>query len=154
MSMLENVHRFERLLTPSGDRVPIDAEMVRLIRALWALELETAGSCQNLGESISPGVSRVNHGGRRRHAHFYTGQAWLKMPVGDACTFLSLLGKTTVFRQRINRWTMPEAWEAFVYITMDDHGASPSTWAQVHFPRTQINEVTERLIDEQANRDR
>ncbi|MGI5204065.1 hypothetical protein ACQEU6_21105 [Spirillospora sp. CA-108201] len=146
------MHPSEQLATPEGDRVSIDTEMIPLIRALWAIRLRTAGCCQDLGESILPAAAWETCTGRRRHAHFYTGQAWLKMPKADACAFLSLVGTNPVFRERLNRWTMPDAWDSYVYITADEDGASLSTWAQVHFPRTQIAEVTDILTQERATR--
>ncbi|MFI0481754.1 hypothetical protein [Actinomadura sp. 9N215] len=153
MSRVDNQHESEPLVTPQNERVQIDLEMIPLVRALWALGLDTAGCCQNLGESVLwGGESDVKYGGRDRHALFYAGQAWLKMPTVDACGLLTVLARYPEFQDRLNRWTMPGAWECYVYLLADEGKVSPSPLAQVHFPQEQITEVTAVLTHEHEAR--
>ncbi|MFF0524088.1 hypothetical protein ACFYTC_35790 [Actinomadura nitritigenes] len=146
MPDLANIHPSRRLATPAGDEVDIDLDMIPLVRALWALGLSTAGCCQDLGASIRCGPRWATGPGRRRHADFYAGQAWLKMPADDARTMLDLLLRALPrTRERLNRWTRADAWDVFIYLVADGDSAVPSCWAQLHFPREHLKEVTTAL---------
>ncbi|MFD0903584.1 hypothetical protein [Actinomadura sediminis] len=145
MPDVENTHPSRRLTTPDGVTADIDLDMVPLVKALWALHLRTAGCCQDLGESIASGPGWAQGPGRQRHAAYYTGQAWLKMPVTDAQTMLGLLLSHPDMEQRLNRWTRPGAWEVFSYLVADEGRIVQSGWAQIHFPKAQIPEVIEHL---------
>jgi hypothetical protein len=148
MSDVANVHPSQRLVLPwdsDGEAVDIDVEVVPLVQQLWALGLQTAGCCQDLGESIITTESPTASAGRRRHAAFYQGQAWLKMPVDDAQHMLGILAKSPGFREQLRRWTHPDAWETYAYLLPTDDGVRMSSWAQVHFPNDQIGEVVELL---------
>ena len=119
--------------------------MVPLVQALWSLCLRTVGCCQHLGESIANGPGSAQRPERQRHAAFYTGQAWLKMPVSDAQRMLGILLRHPEMEQHLNRWTRPGAWEVFSYLVADEGKVVQSDWAQIHFPKTQIPEVVEHL---------
>jgi hypothetical protein len=152
MSDVENVHPCQRLTTPAGESVDVDNGIAPLVVTLWALGLQTAGSCQNLGESIAVGPDWSKGEGRLRRAAFYAGQAWLKMPADDGASMLSVLSELPKYRERFNRWTLPGAWESYVYLLASDDGVAPSRWAQIHFPAEQIGEVTEILSREDSRR--
>jgi hypothetical protein len=143
MSDLKQVHPTERLITPAGDAVDIDAEMVPLIRRLWAMGLQTKGSCQDFGESILHNGHRSTSpdDARQRFADFYRGQAWLKMPTEDATRLISIISGHPTFAHRLRRWTHPEAWMTIVYIFPGDDGADLANAAQLHFPRVQLPEL-------------
>jgi hypothetical protein len=138
MPDVKNVHRSERLITPDGAEVDIDVEMVPLIRQLWALGLPTAGCCQDLGESIVIG----NSPSRTRHADFYRGLAWLKMPLPAGCELLGYLAERPEYAERLRRWTHPQAWLAQVHLVPGESGTIELGHAQIHFPREQLDEVT------------
>lgn len=136
-----NIHPYERLTTPTGVQAEIDVEIVPLVKALWSLDLMTISSCQDFGEGVA-GQRAINH--RRSYYHgdefiaYYTGYAWLKMPLSDAQHLANtLLG--TAFRDIITqRWT-PDAWRLHVPLRYEEHqGITLTDTAQVHFPRIQI----------------
>ena len=143
---LTNVHPYERLTLPDGAEADIDLEMVPLVRALWAMNLETVACCQDLGESITAKSDWAGQG--RRHRAYLAGQAWLKMPTPDAQTMLGHLARSPVFAERFERWTHPEAWENYVYLLPgrdNNGGVQLSSRAQIHFPKPQIPEVVDAL---------
>lgn len=141
---LTNVHPYERLGLPDGGTAAIDVGMIPLVRTLWVMGLKTAACCQDLGESITAESDRAGRG-RRRHAAYLTGRAWLKMPTQDARTMLDHLAKSPIFAERFGRWTHPDAWENYVYLLPDQDGVQLSSWAQIHFPEAQITEVVNAL---------
>lgn len=148
MSDLIQVHPAERLVTPDGAEVDIDVEMVPLLQQLWAMGLQTKGCCQDFGDSIGNNGHRSTtpDDDRQRHATFYAGQAWLKMPLADAARLISAISDHPAFGQRVRRWTHPEAWMAIAYIFPDDNGVAELTKAaQLHFPRVQVPELVEAL---------
>ncbi|MFI0354232.1 hypothetical protein [Actinomadura sp. 9N407] len=139
-----NVHPYETLTLPDGGQADIDLDMVPLVRALWTLGLRTAGCCQDLGESVIA-ERRPEETGRRRHADYLLGRAWLKMPSPDAMSMLSLLAERPHFAERFGRWTHPDAWDNYVYLLPGENGTQLSPWAQIHFPKPQLAEVIEAL---------
>ncbi|MGI5206173.1 hypothetical protein ACQEU6_31955 [Spirillospora sp. CA-108201] len=143
---IANIHPSMALTTPAGDDVEIDLDMVPLVRRLWALGLRTGGCCQDLGASIRCGPGWATGPGRQRHADFYAGQVWLKMPAEDARAMLDMLARVLPqIKDRLSRWTRADAWEVFVYLVADERRVVPSCWAQIHFPKAQLLEVTEAL---------
>lgn len=147
MSDLMQVHRSERMTVPGGAEIDVDVEMVPLIRRLWDIGLRTNGCCQDFGESIlSNGhQSTTTDDDRARFVAFYRGQAWLKMPTGDAKWLISAICENPAFTERLTRWTHPEAWMNIVYIFPSDYSAALAKTAQLHFPRVQIPELVEAL---------
>lgn len=136
------LHPHEWLTTPDGARVEIDTGMVPLIREVWRLGFATTGCCQNLGESV------ITDGepGRERHARFYTGQAWLRMPLDDAQRLLGLVAEHEPWRERLVRWTHPDAWNAFVYLEPAGDGtAQLAPTAQILFPSRHLPALIELL---------
>lgn len=150
------IHPSKRLASPGGGQVDIDLAMIPLMRALWACGMRTLGCCQDLGESIEKNGhgSPVPARDRQRHADFYKGRAWLKMPMPDANQLIAILGADPVFASRVRRWTHPEAWQCTVYIFPTDDGhARPADAAQINFPTEQIDEVTALLTSKRRTGD-
>ena len=148
MSDLKPVHPTERLTSPLGEAIDIDAEMVPLIRRLWALGLQTKGCCQDFGESIMHNGHRSTSpdDARRRFADFFRGQAWLKMPTDDATRLISMISDHPIFGPRLKRWTHADAWMNIIYIFPASDGAvEPANAAQLHFPRLQLPELVTAL---------
>jgi hypothetical protein len=148
MSDLKPVHATDRLTTPLGEAIDIDAEMVPLIRRLWTLGLQTKDCCQDFGESLMHNGHRSASpdDARQRFADFYRGQAWLKMPTDDAIRLISMISDHPAFGPRLRRWTNPEAWMNIIYIfPRDDGGADLANAAQLHFPRLQPPELVTAL---------
>ncbi|GAA1539025.1 hypothetical protein GCM10009678_21640 [Actinomadura kijaniata] len=139
------VHPTEPLTAPDGTAVDVDVELVPLVRAVWAGGWVTAGSCQDLGDA----ADALRALGDRAPAHateafaaFYRGYAWLKMPRPDALAFLDALAATP-FRDRVTARWGPEAWRVDVAVRHDgDRGFTLAPTAHLHFPRTQIPELT------------
>lgn len=148
MPDLKPVHPTERLVIPGGGEIDIDVEMVPLIRRLWAMGLETKGCCQDFGDSILNNGHRSTSpdDARQRFADFYSGQAWLKMPTGDATRLISTISNHPTFAHRLKLWTHPEAWMNIVYIFPgNEGGADLANAAQLHFPRVQLPELVTAL---------
>ncbi|GAA4908279.1 hypothetical protein [Streptomonospora salina] len=142
---LMQIHPVERLVLPDGGEADIDAELVPLMRALWSLGLSTLGCCQDHGEAIGDNGHRspTSAQDRQRHADFYRGYVWLKMPNDDAKALVAILGEHPAFAHRVRRWTHPEAWMNIVYMFPEDEGggAELADAAQLHFPRSQLSEL-------------
>lgn len=84
------VHPFELLVTPDGDRVQIDRELVHLVQVLWDVGMRTLQSCEDVGASIYGGGWLYPRRRGLRYAAFWDGFAWLKMPVEDAERLVAL----------------------------------------------------------------
>lgn len=140
-----NIHAALRLKLPDGGEADIDVDMVPLIRTLWTMGLRTAGCCQDLGESVAVRPARTDEIGPGRHARYWKGQAWLKMPLDDALILLGKVNDHAGFPERLTRWTHPDAWESYAYLLPGDDGVRVSTWAQIHFPKQQLPELVKAL---------
>jgi hypothetical protein len=142
------IHPARTLVLPDGGRAEIDVAMVPVIQAFWGYGLRTLGCCQDLGESIEHNGhgSPVAPRHRQRHADFYQGRAWLKMPVPDANRLIAMLGQDPVFGIRVRRWTHPEAWQCTIWVfPTGDGDAAPASAAQINFPAAHIDDVVEFL---------
>lgn len=126
-------HPTKTLVDPGEGPVEIDVEMVPLIEALWDKGFTTILSCQDLGESIQAGGTAIPRHLWERHAGFYRGMAWLKVPADDGVRLME------VFRPLVR----PGEWLAQVPITPD----GLCSWASIHFPREQIDEAAALLMD-------
>lgn len=144
------IHPSVSLTAPDGSQVEIDTEMAPLIHALWALGLATTASCQDFGEGTA-GQRRANphtpeYGGDAFIA-YYTGYAWLKMPVSDARRLGKML-LSTEFHDRVALRWIPGSWRMHIPLVFDqDSGVTPEDTAQIHFPRNQITSLTAALED-------
>ena len=138
----------ERLTAPDGTIADIDAEIVPLVRALWRLGLATTSSCQDFGEGTA-GQRNANprpswYGGDAFIA-YYTGWAWLKMPVPDTLRLDNLMLGTD-FHDRVTRRWQHGSWRMHIPVTFDeDHGIGPDSAAQIHLLKDQVPELTRTL---------
>jgi hypothetical protein len=139
------IHPSQRLTAPGGEQVDIDTDMIPLVRALWSLNLKTTACCQDFGEGTAgqreTSPNRHRYGGDAFIA-YYTGYAWLKMPVPDARRLAeSLTG--TEFRDKVTqRWT-PGSWRMHVPLIFNEQSRIDlAETAQIHFPRQQIHALT------------
>jgi hypothetical protein len=139
------VHSVRRLSAPDGTQADIDAEIVPLVRALWALGLATTASCQDFGEGTA-GQRKADlypsrYGGDAFIA-YYAGWAWLKMPVPDAQRLATIL-LGTEFRDKVTRRWEPGSWRMHVPLIFEEaSGITLASTAQIHFPREQTAALT------------
>jgi hypothetical protein len=139
------IHPSQRLTAPDGPQVEIDTEIVPLVRALWALNLATTASCQDFGEGTA-GQRRANprpsrYGGDA-FIEYYTGYAWLKMPILDAQRLADILLGTEFHDSVTRRWESG-SWRMHVPLVFhEDRGIVLENTAQIHFPRKQIASLT------------
>ncbi|WP_020670156.1 hypothetical protein [Amycolatopsis nigrescens] len=139
------VHDTARLVTPGGGSVDIDVEMVGLVQRVWELNYSTFVCCQDLGESAGAIRNRDNHPPtyvEAGFAEYYDGFAWLKMPLDDGLDMLNRLTETS-FRERVTtRWT-PGSWRLHAPLITSQVGkVMVARAAHIHFPKTQITELT------------
>jgi hypothetical protein len=140
------IHPSQRLTTPDGMQADVDNDMVALVRALWSLDLRTTACCQDFGEGTAGQRATVPHPpryGGDAFIAFYTGYAWLKMPVPDAKLLADLLLGTEFHDEVTRRWTLG-SWRLHVpmVFTDDDSGIHLADDAQIHFPQEQISRLT------------
>ncbi len=131
-----------------GGLVDVDEAMVPVVKQLWAVGIHTEGCCQDFGESIERNGHRsdTSAADRERHAAFYRGQAWLKLPEADAVRLIAILGESPQFAERMRRWTHPEAWQNIIHIFPTDDGyARRAHAAQLTFPGEQLGTLLEVL---------
>jgi hypothetical protein len=139
------IHPAQRLTTPDGTRADIDTEIVPLVRALWALGLTTTASCQDFGEGTA-GQRQARHRPSRYGGDafiaYYTGYAWLKMPVPDAQSLANtLLG--TEFHDNVARRWESGSWRMHVPLVFDEsQGIGLEDAAQIYLPREQVVRLT------------
>jgi hypothetical protein len=139
------IHPVQRLTTPEGAEADIDTEIVPLMRALWAAGFVTTASCQDFGEGTAgqrAANPRTSRRGGDAFIAYYTGWAWLKMPVPGALRLANvLLG--TGFRDKVARRWEPGAWRMHVPLISGEDGViGPACTAQIHFPREQVLDLT------------
>jgi hypothetical protein len=124
-----------------GGQIDVDEAMVPLVQQLWAMDFKTEGCCQDFGESIERNGHRsdTSAADRQRHATFYHGQAWLKLPEMDAVRLIAILGTSPEFAERVRRWTHPDAWQSIIHIYPMSNGYARRAYtAQLTFPREQL----------------
>jgi hypothetical protein len=149
------VHPAQYLSAPDGTQADIDTEIVPLVRALWALGLTTTASCQDFGEGTAGQRKADQHPSRYGGDAFiayYTGWAWLKMPVPDAQRLVTLL-LATEFHDKVTRRWQPGSWRMHIPLVFEEgSGITPASTAQIHFPRAQTASLTRTLEHIPANR--
>jgi hypothetical protein len=149
-----NIHPCDRLTTPAGDVVDIDREIAPLVSALWKLGLTTLATCQDFGDGTA-GLRELEqrpprYGGDAFIA-YWRGYAWLKMPTNDATILLNALLNTALGDHVRNRW-QPESWRLHVPLIYEaGYGIDLAAATQIHFPRSQIAELTDVLADLHRN---
>jgi hypothetical protein len=73
---------------------------------------------------------------------YYTGYAWLKMPIPDAQRLANILLGTEFHDNVARRWE-PSSWRMHVPMVFDENrGIVLENAAQIHFPREQIASLT------------
>lgn len=139
------IHPSQRLTAPDGVQVDIDDDMVALVRVLWSLDLKTTACCQDFGEGTTGQREAIPHLSRYdgdAFIAFYTGYAWLKMPVSDATLLANLLLNTEFHNKVTQRWT-PSSWRLHVPMIFTAHREIDlADDTQIHFPREQIPRLT------------
>lgn len=122
-------------LTPPGEDEPagIDAGLADLIAALWGAGLTTITSCQDLGESIGDASPRK--------AAYWKGWVLLELPVADAKR-LAEQAAARMFGGKMPHWSEPDAWEVSAPVIMLGSRAILTGIVQVHFPVSQIDDLT------------
>jgi hypothetical protein len=134
-------------LTPlqSNEPVEIDNDMVPLVRALWARGWQTMACCQDDGEAVDAERrqgQRNEPTGHRGFIEYHKGWAWLKMPGTDTLSLLTELSEHEIFGPRIKiRWQRG-SWRIHIPIIYQDGQIGPSSYAQIYFPKEQIEELT------------
>jgi hypothetical protein len=145
------IHPYEYLTTPAGERVPIDVEMIPVIRQLWRLGFITTACCQDVGEATAA-VRVARHSepqgyGGNGFIAFHSGYALLKMPRDDARRLVTVIAAAPAFRDRVGKRWRAGSWRMTVPIICDDGSADLDVDALLHFPRTQLPELG-RALDE------
>lgn len=130
--MEKRVHTGVRVSMPDGHEVVIDQELVPLMKALWAMEFVTLMSCQDVGEAIDDGGTTIYS---ERHADYYRGRVWLKLPILDGQRLLRIVEAIpdSDFREHL-RGSTPECWTSTVYLWP----TGLADWVDIYFPRDQL----------------
>ncbi|MGI8334036.1 hypothetical protein ACRYCC_29135 [Actinomadura scrupuli] len=136
---ITDVHPAEELAAPEGETVPVDVELVPVIRALWALDLRTLMCCQDIGEAMAGGGIR-SMAEPARWSAFLAGHAWLKMPVDAGQALLARLDGTPEFSARLSA-KVAGGWYSAVWLSP----AGLAGHANLYFPRAQIPELAATL---------
>ncbi|MCW2929058.1 MAG: hypothetical protein JWM19_20 [Actinomycetia bacterium] len=139
------VHPAQRLTAPDGTQADIDAEIVPLVQALWALGLATMASCQDFGEGTA-GQRKISQRpsakGGDAFIAYYSGYTWLKMPTQDAQRLANILLDTEFHDNITLRWAQG-SWRMHIPVIFDKgQGIIPASTAQIHFPREQVPRLT------------
>lgn len=143
------IHPYERLITPYGEQVEIDIEMVPLVQALWARKLITVACCQDIGESAAGlrDPERTASSGHGGFVEYYCGYAWLKMPLRDGKFFLNALLGTSFHDYVTVRWKQG-SWRMHVpLVHSESNGIDLAEAAQLYFPRAQVAELADVLTN-------
>jgi hypothetical protein len=139
------IHPAQRLTAPDGTQADIDTEIVPLVRVLWALNLTTTASCQDFGEGTAgqrAANQRPSSYGGDAFIAYYTGYAWLKMPVPDALRLANILIGTE-FHDKVTRRWESGSWRMHVPAVFEENrGIILDSAAQIHFPRKQVASLT------------
>ncbi|MEU8799554.1 hypothetical protein [Spirillospora sp. NPDC048819] len=121
-------HPTQPMTTPDGDTVNIDVEMVPLVVELWRLGYVTKVACQDAGEAVREGGTRVAKADRTRVAARTMARAWLIVQADQGPQLLDSL-------EELDR---EGDWRHFP-VVKDEH---PESWISITFPRRQIAEAT------------
>jgi hypothetical protein len=124
-----HVHPATQLVTPEGYPADIDNVLVPLITALWAAGFTIIGSCQDLGESIGDAWPRK--------AAYWKGWVLLELREAGSCRLADLAAG-----QFPMHWTQEGAWELTIPVIVLPFGTLPMDVVQVHFPATQLDDLT------------
>ncbi len=149
------------VVSAGGWTAEVDVELASLIAEVWRAGIETIHSCQDVGENIAGLVGDLPH--LEPVAQREAGRASIGFAdVAGLVAFHDVLansGRRDDFYERILHWASPHAWQCVIGLQdlglVDDEGAAsggctpPSRLVaasfQVRFPRSDIEEVTERF---------
>lgn len=139
----------------------VDAELAALVLEVWRAGIETIHSCQDVGENIAGLAAQLPHlepVARREAGRASVGFGDLDglMAFQEA---LANAGPRDDFYERMLHWASPRAWQCVIGITDAglEKGAGPvasdgvpmsrlaAASFQVRFPRSDVEEVTDRL---------
>lgn len=124
-------HPQVRLAPPGSDElVGIDIGLVPLITALWEAGFATITCCQDLGESI--GLANP------RKAAYWKDWVLLELPYADA----RRLAETAAAWRFPMHWADDGAWEMSIPVVMLGARGVLMNLVQVHFPVSQLAELT------------
>jgi hypothetical protein len=139
----------------------VDVELAPLILEAWRAGIPTIHSCQDVGENVASLAERLPHLGEV--AEREAGRASIGFPTTEVLvSFLDAVanaGRRDELYERMVHWATPGAWlvvVAFLDRGLSGEGAAPSLDGtpistleaasfQVHLPRSDVGEVTERL---------
>ena len=150
-----------RIVSAGGWTAEVDVELASLIVEVWRAGIETIHSCQDVGENIAALARDLPHlapVARREAGRASIGFADVAGLVAfhDA---LASSGRRDGFYERMLHWASPDAWQCVIGLhdpglvggegTPSGDGTPASRIAavsfQVRFPRSDIEEMTERL---------
>ncbi len=135
------------VVTLGGWSAEVDVELAPLVLEVWRSGIETIHSCQDVGENIAGLVAELPH--LEPVAEREEGRASIGFAdVAGLLAFhdaLANAGPRDAFYERILHWATPDAWQCV--IGLQERGLSRLAAAsfQVRFPRSDIEEATERL---------
>ncbi|GAA2433896.1 hypothetical protein GCM10010191_55270 [Actinomadura vinacea] len=124
MTAWTQTHPTQTVTTPGGQRVDIDVEMVT---QLWRLGYDTVLACQDAGEAILGGGTRVPPAEREQRAVASMGRAWLKIRMKDGSRLLEALRPLS----------SAEGW------ILHAGEARGRPWVSLTFPRRDISEAAQ-----------
>jgi hypothetical protein len=122
-------HATVPVTTPDGPAVDIDVEIAPLVEQLWRLGYRTKVACQDMGESILHGGTRVAPPDRERMSAIHAGRAWVIVGVEQG----------PVLVEALKSLPCADSWKLF-RVTKDN---DPDSWISLTFPRTSIAAATE-----------
>lgn len=154
-----------------GTPLDIDTLLVPVIRALWALGIDTVDSCQDIGEALKSRFADVP--GKAGWVSAREGRAEIGFAsTGDAEMFMNAIvaagQRDDDFHFRATHWAAPRCWEWSVSMldtglieaaqdedmTEDDLESTEvvppeflSMWPQVYLPTSDLPEVARRLTE-------
>ncbi|WP_327689044.1 hypothetical protein [Streptomyces tubercidicus] len=138
------IHPRQTLITPAGEHVDVDVDMVPVLGELWRLGFTTTACCQDVGEATA-GVreqrnSPLGYGGDA-FIDYHRGWALLKLPTPDAFHLVALLAEVPLFADRVRNPWRPGSWRTNV--PLEPSGLADA--ALLHFPSPQIPQLAEAL---------
>ncbi|XVQ10406.1 hypothetical protein ACQP1W_49190 [Spirillospora sp. CA-255316] len=124
-------HPTTLMTTPDGRTVEIDVEIAPLVEQLWRLGHTTKLACQDAGEAILHGGTRVAPPDRDRQSARHAGRAWIVVGLDDGPALL----------EAVRSLPSADSWRAFA-ATKDN---APEAWVSITFPRRDITAAADLL---------
>ncbi|MFC5753862.1 hypothetical protein [Actinomadura rugatobispora] len=124
-------HPTTPMTTRDGRAVEIDVEIAPLVEQLWRLGYTTKLACQDAGEAILHGGTRVAPSDRDRQSACHAGRAWIIVGVDDGPALL----------KAVRSLASAGTWRSFPVTKGND----PEAWMSITFPRRDITAAAELL---------